>query len=85
MTMTKTARVAIGFGLIAFGLVFAVLPDDWIEAAFGFSPDGGDGLAEAAVAGAPIATGCVLAFDALRAGGRAALRTVRGLGVAARP
>jgi hypothetical protein len=61
----KTFRVRVGFALVAIGVVFAVIPDDWIETVFGFSPDNGNGLAEAALAGVPIATGCLLASDAL--------------------
>lgn len=69
----KTFRIRIGFALVAIGVLLAVIPDDWIETVFGLSPDSGNGLAEAALAGVPIATGCLLARDALVRGFRRAL------------
>jgi hypothetical protein len=65
MERLRPVRLAIGFGLIAIGIAIACLPDDWIESASGWSPDNGNGLAEAALAGAPIALGCILAADAI--------------------
>jgi hypothetical protein len=63
--------------MAAIGVLLALVPDDWIETVFGFSPDNGNGWAEAALAGVPIATGCLLASDALVAGFRA-LRSLGG-------
>jgi hypothetical protein len=65
MADLKTFRISIGFALIALGVLLALIPDHWIETVFGISPDNGNGLAEAALAGGPIATGCLLASDAL--------------------
>jgi len=65
MGRLKTVRLALGFALIAIGIVLAAIPDDWIETTTGFSPDNGNGLVEAALAGVPIAAGCILAADAL--------------------
>ena len=76
----KTLRIRIGLALIVLGLLLSVIPDDWIETVFGLSPDNGDGLAEAALAGVPIAIGCLLAWDALL---RAFRRTLHPLGVQA--
>ena len=75
MANFKTFRIRIGLALIALGVLLAVIPDDWIETVFGLSPDNGNGLAEAALAGVPIATGCLLAFDALVRGFRRVLRS----------
>jgi hypothetical protein len=61
----KIVRLTLGFALIVIGIVLAAIPDDWIETTTGFSPDNGNGLAEAALAGVPIAIGCILAADAL--------------------
>jgi len=76
----KAFRMRIGLALIALGFLLSVIPDDWIETVFGFGPDDGNGLAEAALAGVPIATGCLLACDALV---RAFCRTLHPLGVQA--
>ena len=76
----KTLRIRIGLALIVLGLLLSVIPDDWIETVFGLSPDNGDGLAEAALAGVPIAIGCLLAWDAFL---RAFRRTLHPLAVQA--
>jgi len=65
MTRLKGFRVALGLALIAIGIVLACIPDDWIESVSGWSPDNGNGLAEAALAGVPITVGCILAADVL--------------------
>jgi hypothetical protein len=69
----KIFRLSLGFALIAIGIVLAVIPDDWIETSTGWSPDNGNGMAEAALAGVPIAAGCILAADALVSAFRRAL------------
>ena len=76
----KGFRIRIGLALIALGVLLSVIPDNWIETVFGLSPDNGNGLAEAALAGVPIATGCLLACDALV---RTFRRTLHPLGVQA--
>jgi hypothetical protein len=73
MAGLKTFCIRIGFALIALGVLLAVIPNDWIETAFGISPDNGNGFAEAALAGGPIATGCLLASDAIVRGFRRVL------------
>jgi hypothetical protein len=75
MAGLKTFRIGIGFALIALGVLLAVIPDNWIETAFGLGPDSGNGFAEAALAGGPIATGCLLATDAIVRGFRRALHS----------
>jgi hypothetical protein len=73
MARLKAFRVTLGFALIAIGIVLACIPDDWIETVSGFSPDNGNGLAEAALAGVPITAGCILAADVLLSAFRRAL------------
>ena len=65
MARLKAFRVTLGLALLAIGFVLACIPDDWIETVSGFSPDNGNGLAEAALAGVPITPGCILAADVL--------------------
>jgi hypothetical protein len=65
MPKLKSLRLGLAFFLICVGLAFACLPDEWIEDWLGFSPDNGNGLAEAAFAAAPLALGCLLAADFL--------------------
>jgi hypothetical protein len=71
MTSVK-ALFAILF--VLFGVGFALAPDAWIEARFGFSPDGGDGWVEALVAAAPIALGLCLGWLAYRDARRGKVR-----------
>jgi ribose/xylose/arabinose/galactoside ABC-type transport system permease subunit len=73
MVRLKAFRVTLGLALIAIGIVLACIPDDWIETASGWSPDNGNGLAEAALAGVPITAGCLLAADVLFSAFRRAL------------
>jgi hypothetical protein len=65
MPRLRTVRLALAFLLIAIGVGFVCLPDEWIESWLGFSPDNGNGLAEAAIAAAPLALGLLLAADVL--------------------
>ena len=58
----------------AAGIRAAILPEDWIEQRFGFSPDGGNGLAEFLWAAVPLALAAVLALSLLRAHHRIATR-----------
>lgn len=73
MARLKAFRVTLGLALLAIGFVLACIPDDWIETVSGFSPDNGNGLAEAALAGVPITAGCILAADVLLSAFRRAL------------
>jgi len=46
--------------LIVVGVVFAVLPKDWIEETFSVDPDAGSGVLELAFVLVPIAIGLLL-------------------------
>jgi hypothetical protein len=46
---------------IATGILFAVLPEQWIELRTDWRPDGGSGLLELLLAAIPIAAGILLA------------------------
>jgi hypothetical protein len=63
MPRLRSVRLALAFLLIAIGVGVVCLPDEWIESWLGFSPDRGNGLAEAAIAAAPLALGLLLAAD----------------------
>jgi hypothetical protein len=63
MPKLRTVRITLAFVLIALGVGFICLPDEWIENWLGFSPDNDNGLAEAAMAAAPLALGLLLAGD----------------------
>jgi hypothetical protein len=65
MPRLRSVRLAFAFLLIAIGVGFICLPDEWIESWLGFSPDNGNGLAEAAIAAAPLALGLLLGADIL--------------------
>jgi uncharacterized protein involved in cysteine biosynthesis len=65
MPRLRTLRITLACLLIAIGVGFICLPDEWIETWLGFSPDNGNGLAEAAIAAVPLALGLLLAADVL--------------------
>lgn len=65
MGRTNRMRLVIAAALIAFSVVAAALPKEWIEETFGFEPDGGNGLIELAIAVVPFTTGVVLALSVL--------------------
>jgi len=68
--MQKPRLLAAGGLLIALGLIFAVLPKQWIEEVLGFEPDAGSGLLEFALASIPIIIGAAcIAVALVRAGG----------------
>jgi hypothetical protein len=58
---TQAAASAIA---IAVGVLFAVLPQDWIEARFGIDPDAGNGSLERLLVAVPLAIGLALAVSA---------------------
>jgi hypothetical protein len=74
---TQAAASAIA---IAVGVLFAVLPQDWIEERFGIDPDAGNGSFERLLVAVPLAIGLALAVGAivsfLRARRSAAARRV---------
>ncbi len=74
MTLSTRWRAGLAILSAAAGITAAVLPDDWIEQRFGFSPDGGNGWAEFLWAAVPLALAAVLALSLLRARHRTAAR-----------
>jgi hypothetical protein len=59
---TQAAASAIA---IAVGVLFAILPQDWIEERFGIDPDAGNGSIERWLVGVPLAIGVALAVSAI--------------------
>lgn len=59
---TQAAASAIA---IAAGVLFAILPQDWIEERFGIDPDAGNGSIERWLVGVPLAIGLSLAISAI--------------------
>ncbi len=59
---TQAAASAIA---IAVGVLFAILPQDWIEERFRIDPDAGSGSIERLVVGVPLAVGAALAVSAI--------------------
>ena len=59
---TQAAASAIA---IAVGVLFAILPQDWIEERFGIDPDAGNGSIERLLVGVPLAIGAALAVSAI--------------------
>jgi len=59
---TQAAASAIA---IAVGVLFAILPQDWIEERFGIDPDAGNGSIERWLVGVPLAIGAALAVSAI--------------------
>ncbi len=59
---TQAAASAIA---MAVGVLFAILPQDWIEERFGIDPDAGSGSIERLLVGVPLAIGAALAGSAI--------------------
>jgi hypothetical protein len=68
LRMDRPGRTSIALGgiLVLVGILFAVLPKEWLENTFAIEPDAGNGLVElllvavpVVVGGALIARGCV--------------------------
>jgi hypothetical protein len=76
--MSNRARVIAGSALVLLGLLFALLPKEWIEERFGFEPDAGNGLVELALIVIPVVIGAALLIGVLlaRAASRGGTRTV---------
>ena len=74
MTFSLRLRACLAVLSAIVGVTAAILPDDWMERRFGFSPDGGDGFVEFLWAAAPLALAAVLALSLLRARRRTAAR-----------
>lgn len=67
MKFSPRLRASLALLLGAVGITAGILPDDWIEQRFGFSPDGGNGLVEFLWAAVPLVLAAILALSALRA------------------
>jgi hypothetical protein len=72
-SISGRTRVALAF--IFIGFVFALMPDRWIETAFGFSPDNGDDSLEMLISGIPILLGTLGMVDIVMRN-RAVIRNV---------
>jgi hypothetical protein len=59
--------VAVGLMLAVVGLLFAALPEQWIESVLGVEPDGGNGAVEVLLAVVPLGTGAVMVSFGVRA------------------
>ena len=68
-----SGRTKVALVFIFIGLVFAVMPDRWIETVFGFSPDNGDDSLEMLISAVPILLG-VLGLADIVIRNRAAIR-----------
>ena len=60
----KTQAVAAAIAT-AVGVLFAFLPQDWIEERFGIDPDAGNGSIERLLVAIPLAIGVALAVSAI--------------------
>jgi hypothetical protein len=68
-----SGRTKVALAFIFIGLVFAIMPDRWIETAFGFSPDNGDDSLEMLISAVPILLG-ILGLADIVMRNRAAIR-----------
>jgi hypothetical protein len=59
---TQATASAIAF---AVGVLYLVLPQDWIEERFGIDPDAGGGSLERWLVGVPLAIGAALTVNAI--------------------
>ena len=66
MKVSSEFRATLAVLWAAIGTTAAILPDDWIEQRFGFSPDGGNGMAEFLWVAAPFAFAAILVLSLLR-------------------
>ncbi len=60
MTRLNRTKVILGALFITCGVLFAVLPKDWIESRFGFEPDQGSGALELLLVLVPVALGLIV-------------------------
>ncbi len=70
-----SGRTKVALAFIFIGLVFALMPDRWIETTFGFSPDNGDDSLEMLISGIPILLGTLGVADIVMRN-RATIRNV---------
>jgi uncharacterized membrane protein YdbT with pleckstrin-like domain len=66
MRFSSGLRVTLAVLSAALGMAAAVLPDNWIEQRFGFSPDGGNGVLEFLWVAAPLTLAAILVFSLVR-------------------
>jgi hypothetical protein len=64
MSRANRIKTAVAGLLILAGVLFAVLPKDWIEETFHVEPDAGSGVLEVAFALVPVAVGLLLLANA---------------------
>jgi hypothetical protein len=65
MTQAMRFRSIVALCLISIGIVFAFLPDAWIELWCGLEPDGGNGWAEILLVAVPLGLGLILGSEVL--------------------
>lgn len=65
MGRANRMKFVVAVVLIAFSVVAAALPKEWIEETLGFEPDGGNGLVELAIAVVPFTIGVFLVVSVL--------------------
>lgn len=75
MTRANAIKTAVASLLIVIGVLFAVLPKDWIEETFGVEPDAGNGFLELAFVIIPIALGLAILATVYLAHRRRTART----------
>jgi hypothetical protein len=73
MFRSISGRTKVALAFILIGLVFALMPDRWIETAFGVSPDNGDDSLEMLISAIPILLG-ILGLADIVMRNRAAIR-----------
>ncbi len=60
MSRANWIKATVAALLVLVGVLFAVLPKDWIEETFGVEPDAGSGVLEVAFVLVPVALGLLL-------------------------
>jgi hypothetical protein len=73
MLRSIDGRTKLALVFVLIGLVFALMPDRWIETFFGFSPDDGDDSLETLISAVPILLG-ILGLADVVVRNRAAIR-----------
>lgn len=66
MTRAQHLETISAFVFVALGIVFGVLPRNWVELWLGFEPDGGEGLIELLLVAILMALGLGLTIRVLR-------------------
>jgi hypothetical protein len=66
MSRADKIKLTLSVTLVTIGVLAAGLPKQWIEEAFGFEPDGGNGALELVIAAVPLVLGVLLAVSVVR-------------------